>query len=144
MVRSEAKGQVKSHHDCVASAGDVFGEVEVHSGSLQADDTVRPAVRGAWLLCRRLLVLVEDQVGGLQHHESLCPVLSVHRAQHTVRNKLLNTHTHTHTHTNGGVGGGGGGERQIWSDRQRQTDTQVGGGGGGGGGRGRCKQNLSE
>ena len=99
---SEAAGQAKSHHDGVASAGDVFGEVEVHSGSLQADHTIRPAVRGAWLLCSRLLVLVEDQVGGLQHHESLCPVLSVHRAQHTVRNKPLNTHTHKWR----GVGGG--------------------------------------
>ena len=101
---SEAKSGVESHHDCVASAGDVLGGFEVHSGSLQANHIVRSAVRGPWLLCSCLLVLVEDQVGGLQHHESLCPALSVHRVQHTVINKLLNTYTHT---LMGGRGGGG-------------------------------------
>ena len=123
-MRSEAEGQAKSHHDCVASAGDVFGEVEVHSGSLQADHTIRPAVRGAWLLCSCLLVLVEDQVGGLQHQESLRPVLSVHRAQHTVRNKPLNTHTQM---------GCGGGETDRQTQKVTERDRQPGGGGGGGG-----------
>ena len=84
-----------THHDGVAPAGDVLGRVEVDLGPLQADDAVRSTVRGARFLFGGLLVLVEDHVGPLQHHEGLRPALSAqwtgaakNSQKHTLRNKI--------------------------------------------------------